>query len=91
METKSFPCDKQCNACKHVQEGVKKETPPIANVRLAVGFSIVDYCKCNCGQFVSPSEAVNETQILYDDQRKNVIGFACWKCDEWIAFPKTYR
>ena len=33
METKSFPClddkqecDKQCNACKHVQEGVKKES-----------------------------------------------------------------
>jgi hypothetical protein len=62
-----------------------------ANRLLEVGFSVVDYCKCKCGQFVSPSEAVNETKILYDDKRENVIGFSCWKCDEWIAFPKTYR
>ena len=56
METKSFPClddkqecDKQCNACKHVQEGVKKESPPIANVLLAAGFTLEDgeYYKIN--------------------------------------------
>ena len=58
---------------------------------LAAGFSLIDHCKCKCGQWVSPSEAVDETQILYDDKRENVIGFRCWKCDEWIAFPKTCR
>jgi hypothetical protein len=61
----------------------------IADVRGS--FSIVDYCKCKCGQFVSPSEAVDEKQILYDDKREYIVGFACWKCDEWIAFPKTFR
>jgi len=60
-----------------------------ANLLLVAGFYITDFCKCKCGEEVSPSQADTINQILYDDNRDKIIGFECWKCGEWIAFPKT--
>jgi len=67
----------------------KDETANIGNLLLVAGFYITDFCKCKCGEEVSPSQADTVNQILYDDNRDKVIGFECWKCGEWIAFPKT--
>ena len=67
----------------------KHETPTDANNVLVAGFYITDFCKCKCGEEVSPSQADTVNQILYDDNRDKVIGFECWKCGDWIGFPKT--
>lgn len=56
---------------------------------LIASFYITDFCKCKCGEEVSPSQADTVNQILYDDKRDKVIGFKCCKCGDWIAFPKT--
>ena len=34
---------------------------------LSAGFYITDFCKCKCGEEVSPSQADTVNQILYDD------------------------
>lgn len=56
---------------------------------LVAGFYITDFCKCKCGEDVSPSQVDTINQILYNDNRDKVIGFECWKCGDWISFPKT--
>ena len=67
----------------------KHDTPADVNNVLVAGFYITDFCKCKCGEEVSPSQADTVNQILYDDKREKVVGFECWKCGDWIAFPKT--
>ena len=66
---------------------MKNETSNLADT--AKGFYITDFCKCKCGDEVSPSQADTINQILYDNNRDKIVGFECWKCGEWIAFPKT--
>lgn len=70
---------------------LKNESPNDAKPVLSAGFYITDFCKCKCGEEVSPSQADTTNQILYDDNRAKVVGFECWKCGDWIAFPKTCR
>ena len=69
----------------------KHETTTDAKKLLSTGFYITDFCKCKCGNEVSPSLADSWNQILYDDNRDKIVGFECWKCGVWIAFPKTCR
>jgi hypothetical protein len=69
----------------------KQVCPPDAKPVLSAGFYITDFCNCKCGEEVSPSQADTINQILYDDNRDKVVGFECWKCGDWIVFPKTCR
>lgn len=62
-----------------------------ANPVISAGFYITDFCKCKCGKDVSPSQADTINKILFDDNRDKIVGFECWECGEWIAFPKTWR
>ena len=52
-------------------------------------FCITSFCKCKCGNKVSPSQVSDISQILYDGNKEKVIGFRCWRCEDWIAFPKV--
>ena len=72
-------------------DDLKNETANGTKPVLSAGFYITDFCKCKCGEEVSPSQADTINQILYDDNRDKVVGFECCKCSEWIAFPKTCR
>lgn len=67
-------------------------SPSIANVLVSGSFTIIDWCKCkHCAQEVSPSQCDHTGQILFSDDREYVVGFECWHCTEWIAFPKNCR
>jgi len=61
----------------------------IAKPLVSGSFTIIDWCKCKCGQEVSPSQCDSMAQILFSDDREYVVGFECWQCSEWIPFPKN--
>jgi hypothetical protein len=73
------------------KDTLNHQTPADAKPVLSEGFYITDICKCKCGEEVSPSQVDTINKILYSDYRENIVGFECWKCGEWIAFPKTCR
>jgi hypothetical protein len=64
---------------------------PNANTNVSGSFTIIDWCKCKCGQEVSPSQCDSMAQILFSDDREYIVGFECWQCSEWIPFPKNCR
>jgi hypothetical protein len=70
---------------------IKNVKPLLQQHNVSGSFTIIDWCKCKCGQEVSPNQCDSMAQILFSDDREYVVGFECWQCSEWIPFPKNCR